>query len=588
MKRAMGKTFSILATSLRQSRWLVAGGLAAIAGLECLALYGPQLIKQSIDLLAAGRADSGRLLSLAGAFGVLAAGVAVLRAIGRPAMLAFGRRVERDLRDTFFSRIMRLPRSFLDRLPAGDLMARSTYDIDNIRLAAGYGFQAAFNSLLTLILAFVYMLRMSPFLTVLAALPMILIPWLGRRQSVRFHRCHRDIQQSFAALTETSRDSFNAIRLIKVYDLAAVNHRHFRKAAQVHLDSNMTLARVSALYLPVMTLVTHLSQAVVWGCGGALAVLGRLTPGEIVAFCAYLFMLKTPLVYSGYLINLYQRARSSRQRLDEIFHGPAEKTDGAQVRAVQPPAAGEDILIRNLTFTYPGESRPVLKNISLKFSAGTAGAVVGPVGSGKSTLFKLLTRVYEPPGGTIFIGGRDITRMPLTTLRALMEMTAQEPFVFSGSIRENLLLACPSADGDTLWQAIDDVGLGAEIRALPHRLDTELGEKAHRLSGGQKARLALARSLLGKRRFFLLDDPLSAVDTTAEALILGNLSRLRNGCTNLVISHRPLSLSFCRNIFVLDKGRLADHGTHEELIGRSALYHRLVLAQRLMTNIKGA
>jgi ATP-binding cassette, subfamily B, multidrug efflux pump len=579
-------TLRTIFEDFRSHWWLVAVGLTAILGLELLSLYGPQLIKQGIDMLASGQGDGRRLLRLAGKMSALALSVAALRVLSRPFLLAFGRLVERDVRKNLFSHIAGLPAVTMQRHPAGEVMARATYDIDNIRLAAGYGFQAAVSSLLTLLLALAYMIHMSPLLTLPAAVPMVAIPRLTRRQSIKFHNCHQNIQKSFASLTEESRDSLNAIRLIKVYDLMDIKSLHFRRMAESHRERNMELARVSALYLPVMTLVTHLSQAVVWGLGGSMAVLGLLTAGDVVAFSAYLVMLKSPLVYSGYLINLGQRARSSRRRVDEIFGKPVEDA-GCPAGSTMESCASEDILVRNLTFTYPGESRPVLKDISLKIPGRTTSAIVGPVGSGKSTLLKLLTRIYEPPEETIFIGGRDITRIPLKGLRSLMSMTAQEPFVFSGSVRENLLLACPEATEGELWQVIDDAGLKAEIRALPAMLDTLLGERGHTLSGGQKARLSFARTLLQQRRFLLLDDPLSAVDTRAEAFILSNLTRLRNGRTNLIISHRPLSLAFSENIFVLDQGRLKEQGAHRALLARGGLYHRLVLTQQLTHKVRG-
>ena len=259
------RTIAIITRDVRRYWWLVAGGLTAIISLEFLALYTPQRIRQAIDLLATGSADFRRLGRLAGAIVALSAGIAILRAVGRPSRLAFGRIVERDLRQRFFSRTIALPAPLLACETTGDIMARATYDIDNIRLAAGYGFQAAVNAALTLILALGYMLVMSPWLTLLAALPMAAIPWLTRRQSTRFHGCHRSIQTSFAALTEASRDSLNAIRLIKAFDLTPAKERQFERLARTHLDNNLQLARVSALYLPLMTLITHLSQAVVWG-----------------------------------------------------------------------------------------------------------------------------------------------------------------------------------------------------------------------------------------------------------------------------------------------------------------------------------
>ena len=577
-------TIAIIAKDARRYWWLVAGGLTAILCLELLALYSPQLVKQAIDMLAAGQADPRGMGRIAGAIVALALGVAVLRALGRPSMLAFGRIVERDLRERFFSRIIRLPQATLDREPTGDIMARSTYDIDNVRLAAGYGWQAAVNSTLTLVLALAYMIWMSPVLTLLAAVPMAAIPWLTRRQSTRFHRCHKSIQESFSSLTEESRDSLNAIRLIKVFDLTALKDRQFERLARRHLDNNMELARVSALYLPVMTLVANLSQAVVWGCGGAMAVTGMLTAGDIVAFSAYMAMLRTPLVYSGYLINLYQRAKSSCNRVDGILKKPVEPSMTPSDKTVA-LSSSSNLEIRDLTFTYPGESQPALKNLGLELCFGATTAIVGPVGSGKSTLLQLLARIHEPPEGTIFLDGTDITEIPLEQVRACMGTAVQDPFVFSDSIRENLLLARPDASDEDLWRAIAAAGLNDEIRALPQQLDTVLGEKGHTLSGGQRARLCLARTLLVESPVLLLDDPLSAVDTRAEAGILEALSRLRGGLTNLMVSHRPLSISFSDHIVVMDEGRIESEGRHETLIAESDLYRRLVLTQQLAAKV---
>ncbi len=579
------KTTRIIKKDIRRYWWLPGAGLTAIFCLELMALYSPQLIKRAVDLLASGEADTGRLLGIGGSVVALACGVAVLRAVGRPSLLAFGYMIERDLRHHFFSRVIGLSGDGGSRAPAGDIMARATYDINNIRLACGYGFQAAVNSVLTLALALAYMIFMSPLLTLLAFLPMVAIPWLTTRQSKRFHHCHRAIQESFSALTEESRDSVSAIRLIKVFNLVSIKDRQFDRLARRHLDNNMTLARVSALYLPVMTLITHLSQAVVWGLGGAMAVTGMLSAGDIVAFSAYLVMLRSPLVYSGYLINLYQRAKSSAARVDGILEEPPGRARVCRAEKNDPrPGVGGDILIKNLSFTYPGENRPALEDISLCLPSGATTAIVGPVGSGKSTLLQLLTRIQDPPPNSIFIGNTDILHIPPGQLRSHMGMSVQEPFLFSDTIRENLLMARPAASEGELWEAVEATGLSREIRGFPEQLDTILGERGQRLSGGQKARLCLARTILQECPRLLLDDPLSAVDNRVEALILDSLSK-RMGAGCLIVSHRPQSLAFSHRIAVLEEGRLNAQGSHKKLIETSRLYRRLMHTQHLASRL---
>ena len=560
-------------------------GTAATIGFDLIALYGPQLLKQAIDLLASDQANLKHLFRIAGYMVLLAAGIAVLSAISEPLFYAFARRVERNIRKAFFTHLVKLPQKTMDKHPAGEMMTRATYDLNNIQMAVGHGVQDALDSSFILVLALGYMIFMSPFLTLLSAIPLLTIPWLTRRQSIRYHECHKDIQQSFENLTEVSRNALNAIRLIKVFDLISTKNQQFSEKAHTLFDSNLELVKISALYVPVMSLITHLSQAIVWGVGGAMAVLGEISPGEVVAFSLYLAMVKTPLIYFGYLINLSQRYKSSKNRMDEILTKQIE--DIVPNTFASPLSCEKDIHIRNLSFTYPEESQPTLSNVTMTIPNRSTSALVGPVGSGKSTLFRLITRIWEPPKGTIFLGEKDITELPLSQYRECLELTSQEPFVFSGSVRENIALASGRINEKAFNNAVERVALKDEVASLPKGLDTVLGEKGQRLSGGQRARVALAGTLLRNRPILLLDDPLSAVDSPIEADILKNLVQLRNQQTTMIISHRPLSLSVCRRIFVLENGRMVNSGTYDELIRSSETYQQLVLKQELSLKIKG-
>ena len=567
--------------SIRRRWHLVAGGLFSIVLMDVLHLYSPQLIKQAVDGLALDNADSASLLHIAGALAGLALLVTVLRMLGRPLFMALGRRVERDLRDSLGMRLLAQSQSFFDGQTAGQIMARATYDLNNLRLAAGYGVQAAWDSILTLALAVFYMLWLSPCLTLLAALPVLSIPWLTRRQSILFHNCHQRVQSSFSDLSEEAHDCMGAIRLVKVHNLARAKRQGFAELSREHKRRNLELAEVSALYLPVMNLVTHLSQGVVWGAGGALAVLGYISPGDIVAFSAYVVMMKTPLVYSGYLINLYQRARSSGSRLQEIYQGP----DLAEPCQTSRNGLTPKVSAKGLCFSYPGEERPVLCGLDLDLNPGGITALAGLVGSGKSSLLKLLAGLYPAPPKSIFLGGRDLTEIPLPELHGLVGLVTQEPFVFSATVRENLRMAAPQAGPEELWQVLRLVGLADEIRALPQGLETELGEHGHTLSGGQKARLAIARALLPGLPVLLLDDALSAVDPLAESEILQRIIGHRQGKITLIVSHRPSSLGVAREVMLLDQGRLAGRGTHEELLSFSSLYRRLTQRQNLLSKL---
>ena len=570
--------------SAKRGKALIIGGLVAITVLEGLSLYSPQLIKRAVDQLAEGAADHGGLLHLALLLAGLAVAVGGLRMLGRPLLLTLGRRVERDLRDSLVARLLARPQSFFDTQTSGQVMARATYDLNNLSLATGYGVQAAWDSILVLSLALVYMLWLSPLLTLLAGLPMVAIPWLTRRQSILFHGCHQDIQASFSALSEEANDCLGAIRLVKVYNLAGAKWSSFADLAAAHRDNNLELARVTALYLPIMNMVTNLSLALVWGAGGALAVLGSVSPGDIVAFSAYVAMMKTPLIYSGYLINLTQRSRSSAQRLQDIFQGHEPPGESQRVE----PGPSPDILIRDLSFTYPNESRPVLSGLNLLLASGGHTALVGPVGSGKSTLLKLLAGLYPAPAGAIVFNGPNAAGPCGLGRGGLAAMVPQDPFTFSATVRENLALARPESEPEDMWRALALAGLEEEVRDLPQGIDTPLGEQGHTLSGGQRARLAVAQAVLLEPPVLLLDDPLSAVDPIAEARIIRRLTESRAGKTTLIVSHRPGSLAFAHNTLVLDRGRLVAKGTHRELLASSRLYGRLVQREVLSRRVEAS
>ncbi len=574
----MLKTFDIIRGASKKYWGLLFLGFFVILILELLSLYGPQLIKKGIDTIASGKAGE-ELLSIIIMILLLALGVTVLRSLGRPMIMFFGWLVDREIRDVFYGHVLMLPRRVSGIKKPGDLMSMATYDIKNIRLASGYGFQSWVSSLLTCLIALGYMFWMSPLLSLMALLPMAFIPILTTRQSRKLHRCHGKIQTSFGNLAEEARLSIGAIRLVKVFNLEKTRQEVFTEKSQQHFKDNMELARISALYLPVVALFVNISQAVVWGAGGAMAVLGSVTPGEIVAFSAYLVMLRTPLVYFGYLVNLFQRANSSRERVDSVLEETPEKLESFSQTSVLDPLEA-DMEIRNLTFYYPGESTPALVDVNMLFPAGSNSAIVGPVGSGKSTLLKIISRIYEPPPGTVFLGGVDITQIPLSELRSYIGTADQNPFIFSDSIRENLLLGMPGANESQLWEALEITGLANEVRSMPRGLDTPLGERGLRISGGQKGRLSLARLLLQNRPFIQLDDTLSSVDTRAEYCIMDNLGSQRNSRSNIIVSHRPLSLACCNNIFVLNEGRVEAHGSHDFLSKTNSVYQRLIVEQR--------
>jgi ATP-binding cassette subfamily B protein len=570
----------------RQSRWAIAGGLAALLGVDLLQLYVPRLVKFAVDDLTLGRATGSTLAGQGLAVLGLALGMGLLRLTWRPLIMGFSRRVELDLRGRIFAHLQRLHLGWYASHPPGEIMSKATNDLNNIRMATGIGLVAALDGVVLGLTAVGFMLYISPLLTLLALAPMPLIVALTRLQTKKLHRNYTEVQESFSTLTEQAREALAAIGLVKAYALTERQIARLEASGRGYLTLNLTLARTLALFFPLMTFVTALSLAIVLGGGGAMAVLGRITPGDFVAFASYLGILTWPMMALGWVVSLIQRAGASLARVEEVLSTAPAITDPAAPRPL-PAGRPLGLAIKGLTFAYPGSEEPALTGVDLEIPAGGTTAIVGRVGCGKSTLLHLLGRLHDPPPGTVFLGGVDVRELAQAELRAAVVQVPQEAFVFSATLRSNLVMGAPQAEDDALWRALTAAELAEEARALPQGLDTLLGERGHTLSGGQRQRLCLARALLLEPEVLVLDDPLSAVDTETEGRILANLARLRAGRTTLMVSHRLASVAFCSLIHVMERGRVVQRGGHQELLAAGGIYASLFSEQALMAELEG-
>ncbi len=562
----------------RRRLWAIAGGLAALVSVDLLQLIVPRVIKYAVDDLTLGRARASTLLLQAGTILGLALVTAGLRMAWRPLIMGSARRAEAELRQRLFDCLQSLDLGYLDHTPPGQLMARASNDLNNIRMACGIGLVAAVDGTVMVLLALGFMIYISPLLTLLAVAPMPFTVVLTRLQSRRMHRGYQDIQDSFGRMTELVREGISGIRLVRAYGIAGRELARLAGLGRRHLELNLGLARVLGLFFPVMVLLTNLSLAIVLGLGGPLAVFGRITAGDFVAFSAYLGMLTWPVMALGWVVSLMQRATASLRRVDQVLQARPRVEEPRDPRPLPPGPL--DIRVRELDFGYPGGRGPVLEGVSLAVPAGATVALVGRVASGKSTLLKLLTRLYQPPPGRVLVGGVDVREVSQDELRRRVLLVSQEAFIFSTSLRANLVLGRPQAGGDEQWAALEAAGLADEVRELPQGLDTRLGERGYNLSGGQRQRLALARALLCRPEVLLLDDPLSAVDSQTEAAILENLARLRAGRTTLLVSHRLAGVAGASRIYVLERGRVVEEGSHRELLAAGGAYQALFAQRR--------
>src|SRR5215213_11440881 len=557
-------------------------GLTLVVVSNFFATLGPRFLQQGIDALRAGgefrqvQAAVELLLIVALAGGFARYGMRELLNSG-------SRRVETDLRDQLYVHLQRMSAEFYDRYPTGDVMARTTNDLLAVRMVAGPALMYLVDTTIRALLMAPAMVAIHPRLTVLALLPMLGLPVVMVSLGQRIHLRSQQIQEQFSGLTSHAHENLSGVRVVRAYRQEHAETAGFRRLSDDYLDRNLRLARVQGLFFPLLTLLGGLSAVVVLYAGGQLVMNGQVSVGAFVAFGVYLGMLVWPMIALGWAVNLVQRGAASMGRINQLFREQPAITEPS-APAVLPPLAsqgGRTVEFRGVTFAYPGarERGLVLQQISFRIAAGRSLAIVGATGSGKSTLVDLLVRTYDPDEGVILLDGVDIRRLPLAELRRAVGFVPQETFLFSETLRDNVLLGAP--DDGRLERVAEVAQLTEALPALPKGYDTLLGERGINLSGGQKQRSAIARALAQDPPVFVLDDALSAVDGQTEAKILQALRGALVGRTSVIVSHRLAAVRDADWILVLDGGRIVEQGSHVELIAAGGRYWELLRRQQL-------
>ncbi|MGQ0571115.1 MAG: ABC transporter ATP-binding protein [Armatimonadota bacterium] len=541
-----------------------------------LALVNPWLLRQAVDGI---RADAAVrvLLGLAAAYVGVALVGGFIRFHWRMLMLGAGRRIEYEIRNDYFAHLQRLHQAFFRHTRTGDLMARATNDLNAVSRMVGAGVMHSSNTIVMFVAASVLMFMIdAPLaLVVLIILPMVSIVFvvLGRR----IHRQFEAVQEQFSTLSARAQENFSGIRVVKAFAqepeeidaFAAINREYVRRA--------LRLARTSGALWPSTAFILGLASAAVLWQGGQAVVSGRITLGQLVQFFGYLLMLSWPMIALGWTTTLFQQGFASMGRLDEIFNTrPAVAEPAAP--APHHRLRGE-IEFRGVSFAY--DTAPVLRDINLRIPAGTTVAIVGPTGSGKTTLASLIPRLFDPTSGAVLIDGIDLRQLSLSTLRAGIGVVPQEPFLFSDTLEENLALGVEVADGHRVRDAAGVAQLAKDVQDFPLGYRTLVGERGVTLSGGQKQRATIARALARDPVVLILDDALSSVDTRTEEEILQGLRRFAATRTSLVISHRISTVRHADMIVVLDEGRIVERGTHDALLAAGGLYANLYQKQLL-------
>jgi ATP-binding cassette subfamily B protein len=564
---------------MRRYRWgYVWGTLSCICANAVWVLF-PQVIQRAIDEMRQG-AGRQRILLFAGLLVVIALVKGVFLYSQRWILIGISREIEFDLRNDLFRHLERQDTGFYQRYRTGDIMARLTNDLNAVRNLLGPALMYSANTAFFTVGALYYLLRISPWLTLVAFAPMplasILVQYFGSRIHDRFER----IQASFSDISSQAQENYSGARLVRAFAREESQIGIFERLNRQYIARSLLLVQLMGMLWPTLEFILGISMIITLLAGGHLVLAHRISVGQFVAFNTYMVLLIWPIIAVGWVVNIFQRGTASVKRIHELMSAEPAIDDGAADPAIQADTVfGGEIEFRNLSFSY-GNTQ-VLHDISLKIPAGSSLAIVGPTGSGKTTLVNLISRLYEAPLGSLLIDGRPVLDYPLAVLRHNIGMVPQETFLFSATLRENIAFGAPNASPEELLEAAEAAHIRQEFEEFPQGFETMVGERGVTLSGGQKQRAAIARALLRRPSILILDDALASVDTYTEERILGGLRNYTQASTTILISHRVSTVRHADQIAVLDHGRIVELGAHDELLALDGYYAGLYGKQQL-------
>jgi ATP-binding cassette subfamily B protein len=561
-------------------------GCVCLAATNALSLAIPWLIKSAIDALRTLEAGTAHRLVVR--YALMIIGFAVLQALirtwSRVLIFNAGRNIEYGLRRDLFAHLGRMDAGFFRRHPTGDVMSRMTNDLSAVRMMFGPGLLNLFNTGFVYVTTVVLLLRLSPALTLWALLPYPAILVGARFATRKMYKASRAIADQLGVMSSAIQEDLAGMAVIKHYTLEPSRQAAFAAISDEYLIRSLSLVRARGALMPLFAMLGGLGTLIVLWAGGREVIAGRLTVGGLVAFNAYLVLLSWPTVALGWIIGIWQRGVASWARVRELLSSAPAISDegvapngGADTTASS--GAAPSLEVRALDVAIDG--RKLLDRVSFSLPAGGTLAIVGPTGAGKTTLVDALVRMQVVPAGAVRVAGQDVTEIPLRRLRGLAGYAPQDAFLFSATVAENIGFGIreEAPDPERVRRAAEAAGLGPDIAVLPDGYDTLVGERGITLSGGQRQRVALARALAADPRILILDDSLSSVDAQTEREILTRLAPILAGRTSILVSHRIAAVKHADHILVLDGGRVAEQGTHEQLLSASGLYASLYREQ---------
>lgn len=580
------RSYKLVKPYFIENRFYIILGIVCLIIVDMLRVFIPRIIKWAVDDLTTYQIDVYQLTLYALYIVGVAFGIGILRYIWRRCLIGTSRRVEEGLRNRLLKHVQTLSAPYFDHTRTGDLMAHATNDIMHIRMATGMGIVALTDVIFLGTAAIGFMFYINVKLAFFALIPMPFIVICAKFFGKKMHRNYQAVQGAFADLTEMVRERFAGIRVVKAYNLEADSVERLKTMSEGYVFRNLFLVRITGSFFPLMVLLTNLSFAMVIYLGGRQTISSTITTGDFVAFISYLNLLTWPMMALGWVTNLIQRGAASLDRIDKILktvpeiHSPDHPSP---LGPGPPPLSFEPLSLsfEKVSFSYGPHSEEALSNINLTLTAGQTLGIVGPQGSGKTTMLNLIPRFYDPTCGRICIKGVDIGRLGLDDLRSHISYVAQEPFLFSGTIRENIAFGAWEADDAALIKAARQAVLYDTIQLFPGGFDTVVGEKGVILSGGQKQRIALARALICDTPILVLDDPISQVDMETGTGIIETLRAISLHKITLIATHRLSAIRHADMIMVLRDGAVEGMGTHEALVASNRYYSETYRMQEI-------
>ena len=579
----MLKSLRPLFPYLKKYRWSYVAGTVCVFFNNGVWILFPQVIRRAVDGLRTGITHQ-KLLTYTLLLLAVAGTKAIFQFLTRWVVIGVSREIEFDLRNDLFSHLESLSYSYYQRTRTGDIMAKATNDLNAVRMLLGPAIMYSANTIVFTAGALAFMLSISPRLTLYAFLPLpvvsITVQHFGKKIHERFER----IQAMFSEISARVQENFSGARVIRAYVQEGAEIESFEKSNREYIGRSLKLVRLMGMLWPTLETMLGLAIILVLWLGGREVLQGRMTVGSFVAFNTYMVQLTWPVIALGWVINIFQRGTASMLRINEIFTEKPEIQDSPEALALagnghRPAAITGAVDFRNLSFAYG--DKQVLHDINLSIPAGSSLAIVGPTGSGKTTLVSLIPRIYDASPGAVMIDDKPIRQYPLATLRGSIGFVPQETFLFSETVRENIAFGVEDASDDQIKLAAEAANIAGDIEGFPEKYKTLVGERGLTLSGGQKQRTAIARALIRNPRILILDDALSSVDTQTEDKILNHLRDVMQGRTTIFISHRVSTVRNADRIAVLHGGRIVELGTHDELLALNGYYTDLYNKQLL-------